>query len=101
MTWNIYKSLRIKTKNVRTKIKFCGGKINTNFHDKKLPKKGSNCVFLKIIVIDLLCNMKKKYYPQVFLEKWKYEEKKIKKTSYITECIEISSVDGDYSDEEN
>ena len=82
------------------KIKFYNGKINTNFHNNKIPKEGSQF------------RTSKNYYPQVFLEECKYiiTEKKIPK--YIIDDIEISSdsdrenyhrenADEENSDEEN
>ena len=82
------------------KIKFYNGKINTNFHNNKIPKEGSQF------------RASKNYYPQVFLEECKYiiTEKKIPK--YIIDDIEISSdsdrenyhrenADEENSDEEN
>ena len=35
----------------QTKIKSCNGKINTNFHNNKIPKKGAQCVCLSVILI--------------------------------------------------
>ena len=31
-------------KYLKTKIKFYNGKINTNFHNNKIPKEGSQCI---------------------------------------------------------
>ena len=39
-------------KYLKTKIKFYKGKINTNFHHDKIPKKGSQCICLSVILID-------------------------------------------------
>ena len=37
-----------------TKIKYYDRKINTTFHDDKLPKEGSQCICLSVILIDSL-----------------------------------------------
>ena len=36
-------------KYIKTKIKSYNGKINTNFHNNKIPNEGSQCIFLSII----------------------------------------------------
>ena len=39
-------------KDLKAKIKSCDGKINRNFHNNKIPKEGSQCVSLSVILID-------------------------------------------------
>ena len=39
-------------KYIRTKIKSYNGKIDTNFHNNKIPKEGSQCICLSVILID-------------------------------------------------
>ena len=41
-------------KNFETKIKYYDRKINTTFHDDKLPKEGSQYICLSVILIDSL-----------------------------------------------
>ena len=74
------------------------GKINTNFHNNKIPKKGSQCICLSVILIDSVYKKDKNYYPQAFLEECKYVVKEKKKAKFITDNLEIFS--DDY-DEEN
>ena len=62
-------------KYLKTKIKSYNGKINTNFHNNKIPKKGSQCNCLSVILIDSVYKKDKNYYLQVFLEKCKYAVK--------------------------
>ena len=69
-------------KYLKAKIKSCNRKINTNFHNNKISKKGS---YEKV---------------QVFLEKCKYVVKEKKMPEYITDDIEISS-DSDRGDSDN
>ena len=54
------------------------GKINTNFHNNKIPKEGSQCICLSVILIDSVYRKHKDYYPQVFLEECKYVVKEKK-----------------------
>ena len=39
---------------------------------KKMSKEGSQCVCLSVILIDSAYKKDKNYYPQVFLEEFKY-----------------------------
>ena len=78
-------------KYLRAKIKPYNGKINTNFHNNELPKKGSEFISLSVISIASIFRISKNYCPPVFLGECKYviTEKKIH--NYITDDLEISS----------
>ena len=39
-------------KYLKAEIKFYNGKINTNFHNNKIPKKGLQCICLSVVLID-------------------------------------------------
>ena len=41
-------------KYLKTKIKSHNGKINTNFHNNKIPKEGSQFICLSVILIDFV-----------------------------------------------
>ena len=41
-------------KYLKTKIKSQNGKINTNFHNNKIPKEGSQFICLSVILIDFV-----------------------------------------------
>ena len=71
-------------------MKSYNGKINTNFHDNKIPREGSQFVCLSVILINSVFRTGKTYYPQVFLEECKYVVKEKKIPKYITDDIEIS-----------
>ena len=90
-------------KYIKTKIKSCNEKLNTNFHNNEIPKEGSQCICLSVILIDSVYKKDKNYYPQVFLEECKYVVKEKKKSKFINDNINISSDDSDKdnSDEEN
>ena len=72
-------------------IKSYNGKINTNFHSDKIPKEDSQCVCLSIILLNSVFGTGKHYYPQVFLEEYKYFVKEKKIPKYIIGNIVISS----------
>ena len=43
-------------------------KNSTNFHNKKIPKKGSHCICLLVFLIYTVFITGNNYYPQVLLE---------------------------------
>ena len=51
-------------KYLKTKTKSYNGKINTNFYNDKIPKEGSQCICLSVILIDSVYRKYKDYYPQ-------------------------------------
>ena len=87
-------------KHLKTRLKSYEERINTNLHDNKISKKGSQCICLCVILIDSVYRSGKNYYPQVFLEECKYDVKEKKMSKYITEDTKIFS-DEENSDQEN
>ena len=82
-------------------MKSYNGKINTNFHNTKIPKEGSQFICLSVTLVDSVFRTGKNYYPQVFLKEFKDVVKEKKIPEYITDNIEISSdSDREDSDEE-
>ena len=65
-------------------MKSYNGKINTNFHNNKTPKEGSQCICLLVILTNSVVRTGKNYYPQVFLEECKYVVNEKKMLQYIT-----------------
>ena len=61
---------------LKAKIKSYNWKISTNIHNNKIPKEGSQCICLSIILIDSIFKTGSNYYPQLFLEECKYVIKK-------------------------
>ena len=90
MTANLY-----AMKSMKTKVKSYNGKINTNFYNNKIPKEGSQCICLSVVLTDSVYKEDKNYYPQVFLEECKYVAKEEKMYKLITDNIEIPSDDFD------
>ena len=80
---------------MKTKIKSYNGKINTNFYNNRIPKEGSQCICLSVVLTDSVYKEDKNYYPQVFLEECKYVAKEEKMYKLITDNIEIPSDDFD------
>ena len=50
-------------KYLKTNIKSCNGKINSNFHNNNLPKECSDCVCSSAILINSIFRTGKIYYP--------------------------------------
>ena len=73
------------------------------FDNNKIPKEGSQYIFLSVTFIDSVFRIGNNYYPQVFLKECKYVVKEKKVPRYITDNIEISpdGSDRDNSNEEN
>ena len=59
-------------KYIKTKIKSYGGRINTNFQGRKIPKENTSYKCLSLIMLDSVIKVNKKYHPQTFLEVCKY-----------------------------
>ena len=78
-------------KYLKAKIKSYNGKINTNFHNNRIPKEGSQCICLSVILIDSVFRTGKNYYLQMFLEECKYVVREKKISKYIINGIESSS----------
>ena len=53
-----------------------------------MSKEKAACKCLSIIMLDSVIKVKKKYYPQTFLEECKYEPKKIKMENLIDDDLE-------------
>ena len=89
-------------KYLKAKIKSYNWKINTNFHNNKIPGEGYQFICLSVIFIDSVFRTGKHYYPQVLLEECKYVVKEKKIPKYIFNDTEISSdSDRESSDEKN
>ena len=63
---------------MHAKITIDNNKINTNFHDSKIPEDNECCTCLSVISLDSIVNVDINYYPQMFLEELKYAVKKEK-----------------------
>ena len=72
----LYKRISERTSHneiyLKINIKSYEGKINTSFQDNRIAKEGSHCIYLSVILIGFVFETDKNYYPQVFLEEFKY-----------------------------
>ena len=86
-------------KYIKTKIKIYADSINTNIHNKKMPKEKASSNCLSIIMIDSVIKANKKYYSQRFLEECKYIQEKIKIKNYINKDSQNIESDTDCNNE--
>ena len=73
---------------LKTEIKTYNYKA-TDFHNKEIPKVGSNYICLALILTDFFLKKDGNYYPQMILKTCKYIEKKV--IRYINNDLEIFS----------
>ena len=83
----IYNNKYIKTK-VRD-TKFSG----TFFSNNIFPKEQIEYIYIPCITIDSILNIEKKYYPQIYLEQFKYKEKERKMINLIDYDLLESGLD--------
>lgn len=76
-------------------------KINTIFHDNKIPEECVRCVCLSVILLDFIVKVGEKYYLPTLEEECRYAVKKIK--NIISKELTLDESDDDYeeSDEPN
>ena len=65
-------------KHLKAKIKSHNGKINSDFHNNKIPKEASQFICFSVILINSVFRTDKSYYPEMFLEECKYDIKEKK-----------------------
>ena len=88
-------------KDIKTKIKSHGDKINTNFQGKKVPTENASYKCLSLIMLDPVIRANKKYYPQTLLEECKYETKMNKMENLTKDDLDLSSSDESDSEFDN
>ena len=62
--------------------------IKTNFLGDEIPKENVHCTCIACVIIDSVMKIKKKNYPQLYLEEWKYKKKKMKMSKFINAEVE-------------
>ena len=74
-------------KYLKAKINYYVGKVNTIFNNDKMPKEGSHCIYLSVVLIDSVIKMGKTMILKWF---WKKVNTLLKVNRHIIEDIEIS-----------
>ena len=65
------KDFTVNMYTIKTKKKSNQGNFITNFYNDKIPKEGSQCIFVSVRLINSVFRTGKDYYPQVFFEEYK------------------------------
>ena len=82
-------------KHIKTRIKTYKDSIITNFYNKtgskKIPEEKVPHKCFSILILDSVIYAYENYYPQTFLEEWKYAKEKIKINNYIDTELESES----------
>ena len=73
--------------------------MDTNFHNKKMPKEKTSCKCLSIIMLDSVIKANKNYYPQTLLEECRYVQERKKIENLVDDDLEKSESDSDSNDE--
>ena len=87
-------------KYIKAIIKSYNGKTSTTFHNNKILKSDSQCIYWSVILIHSVLRTSSNYYPQVFLEECKYVVKEKKMPKYIINNMDISSNSGEENSNE-
>ena len=88
-------------KYIKTKIKMYGGRVNTNFQGKKVPKENASYKCLSLIMLDSVIRVNKKYYSQTLLEECKYGIRKNKMENLINNDLNLSSSNDSDNESDN
>ena len=82
-------------KYIKTKIKIYNDRINANFLGKKMPEYKEFCTCLFVILLDSVVKIGIDYYPQIFLEEYKYVIKKKNIINFINEELKFDESDNE------
>ena len=75
-------------KYIKTKIKMCEDRVNTNFQGKKVPKENASYKYLPLIMLDSVIRVNKEYYSHTLLEDCKYVIRKNKMENLINDDLD-------------
>ena len=78
-------------KYLRTKVREFHGVIKTKFLGNGVPKENMHYTCISCTTIDSVMKMDKKYFPQVYLEEFKYKIKKIQMPRFINAELKSDS----------
>ena len=88
-------------KYIKTKVKTFNGVVNTMFWNDKIWKENVYYTRIAAINIDSVMKIDKKIYPQVYIEKCKYEIKKEKMVKFIDDDLDLDLNDSNDSPDSN
>ena len=88
-------------KYIKTKVKTFNGVVNTMFWNDKIWKENVYYTRIAAINIDSVMKIDKKIYPQVYIEKCKYEIKKEKMVKFTDDDLDLDLNDSNDSPDSN
>ena len=88
-------------KYIKTKIKMCEDRVNTNLQGKIVLKENAVYKCLSLIMLDSVIRVNKKYYPQTILKECKYILRKNKMKNLINDDLDLSSSDESDNETDN
>ena len=87
---------------LKLKIKIYNNKIDTNFHNNKIPKDNECCACLSVISLNSITNVDEKYYRQILLEVCIYVVKTKKIMNEINRELNLGdSGNGEFDEYDN
>ena len=78
-----------------------GGRVNTNFQGKKVPKENASYKCLSLIMLASVIRVNKTFHPQTLLEECKYVIRKNKIKNLISNDLNLSSSDESDNESDN
>ena len=92
-------------KHIKTKIKTFKDSITTNICNKKLlkenvPKEDVSYKCLSIVILGSVIKSNRKYYPQTYLDEWKYKQQK-QISNYIDDNFTLDSDSNDETESDS
>ena len=78
-------------KYLKVKVREFGGVVKTNFLGNKVSKENMHYTCIASVAIDSVMRMDKKFYPEVYLEEYKYKAKKIQMSRFINAKLKSDS----------
>ena len=90
-----------ENKYLKAKVREFNGNIKTNFLGNNLPKENTYYTCIACVTIDSVIKIKKKNYPQVYLDVCKYKVKKIHTPRFINTELETDSESDAETDSES
>ena len=88
-----------ENKYIKSKKIVYNNRINTNFHDNKIPEDNEYYTCLSVILLNSVLRIDNEYYPQIFLEECKYDAKKKKTMNATNEEFNLDESDNEFDND--
>ena len=88
-------------KHIKTKIKIFNNRINADFNSNKIQEDNECFACLFVILLDYVVVVDKKYYPEIYLEEFKYAVKKKKIINSFNEELSLNECSDESDNDED